>query len=107
MTSSESKYGMDSQRAGSSVGEAAIMLAIYVAMYLAVGGIVHALTSPNAVAAMAPGSGIVLSTGDTEAPSPTIAEPVLPTIAPSEGSERIKSPRECNLSAAIDTECIF
>ena len=107
MTRSATKHRAGVRRGHSSIGGAATLLGVYVAMYLAVGGIVHALTSPNAVAAMAPGSGIVVSAGEAEAPSPSAAEPALPSIAAGEDSERIESPRECNLSAGIDTQCIF
>ena len=45
----------------SPIAAAAILLGIYVAMYLAVGGIVHVLTPPDAAAHVPPGNWIELS----------------------------------------------
>src|SRR6266498_2294877 len=52
---------MDSERMQSPIAAAAILLGTYVAMYLAVGAIVHVLTPPEAAAHVPPRNWIELS----------------------------------------------
>jgi len=57
-----------SDRLRSPVAAAAILLAIYVAMYLAVAAIIHVLAPPDAIAQAPAGNGSELA-HDTSAPS--------------------------------------
>ena len=52
---------LNSERMRSPIAAAAILLGVYVAMYLAVAGIVHLLTPPDATARVPAGNWVELS----------------------------------------------
>jgi hypothetical protein len=97
-----------SRRTG-SIGTVATLIGIYAAFYLAVIGVVHFVSSPDAMAAMAP-----------DTPAQQAEAPHVPpeAVGASAGSTAVKrenppspsttdNPRECVRDSAVENECIY
>ncbi len=66
----DTNHGADYPRARSPIKTAAILLGIYIAMYLAVAGMVRVLTSPDALAATVPDTSTAPPANATPTSSP-------------------------------------
>lgn len=86
---------------------AAILLGIFIGMYLAVAGIVRGLTLPDAIAAITLDSSMTPSADDAASTSPAgaVESPTRESLG--QGLERTDSARECKPSAAIDSACLY
>jgi hypothetical protein len=93
-------------RTRSTVKGAAILLGGYIAMYLAVVGIAHCLTSPDATAALAPNSSTAPPAAASTSASPANVGESLPSDLLGQGSEPTNNFREGRPSAAIDSKCM-
>ena len=83
------------------------LLAIYTAMHLAVGGIVHALGSASAAVAVAPDRSMASASASTASSFTGGTGESSTSDALGQASERTDDSRECMPSAAIDSKCIF
>jgi len=87
-------------------GKAAVVLiGIYVAMYMAVAGIVRVLTVHEAVAANAQHGSTAQPMNAGPAASPAGDAESLPMHPPA--PERLDNARECDRTRAIDSACLF
>jgi hypothetical protein len=101
----DSSRDAGSHRLGSPIQAAPILLAVVIAMYLAVAGVVHVLVSRDAAA-------VVPDSSPTPASAATASDPPVSAGQSSsdsvdQDSERTDNSRECRPSAAIDSKCIF
>jgi hypothetical protein len=106
MATRDSIRDAGSDRIGSRIQAAPILLAIVIAMYLAAAGVVHVLVSRDA-AAVVPDSSRTPASAATASDSPISAGQSPPSDSLGDGSERTDNSRECRPSAAIDSKCIF
>ena len=120
MAMKDQDHGDGSPRLRSPIQAAAVLLGIFVAMYLAVAGLLRIVTTPDAIAAVVPHHSMTVSmpaaassseTRISTAVSALIPQPELnkspsddspeAAIEPKEGS------RQCKLSLVIDSDCVF
>jgi hypothetical protein len=98
------RHDTGSRRTGTPIGTVATLIAIYTAFYLAVVGIVHFMSSPDATAAITPATTTAASVAyhareaTDELPADQLAEP---------GTAATDNSRECALDAGVDSECTF
>jgi hypothetical protein len=95
-------------RTGTSIGSPAVLLGIYTAFYLAVVGMVHFMSSPDATAAITPDS------AQQHAAAPDVPPESIGATGESPGAYVAKpmtsatdNSRECMPDAGIDAECIY
>jgi len=89
---------------GTPFRAAAILIGIYIAMYLAAAGIVHVLSEPNAAIAS---SGAMVPPAAAVAPAPAVEEASPPRDAYGQPAESNDTSRECRPSAGVDAKCVF
>jgi len=107
VATSDPSHDAGSAFIGSPIRAAAILLGIYIAMYLAVAGVVHVLAWPDAAAAVAPDFSLAPAL-DAVASNPPVSAGESPRRdSPGQGLERTDTSRECTPSEAIDTQCVF
>ena len=112
--------GDGSSRFKSPIQAAAVLFGIFVAMYLAVAGLLRVVTTPDAIAAVVPHHSATVSmrsaasnseTGVStpiEAPAPAPDVRKLPSDDTSEAAAEPKGDsRHCKLSLVIDPDCVF
>jgi hypothetical protein len=106
MTGSETKPESDSSRLRSPIQWGAILLGIYIAMHLAVGGIIRLVDGQEATAAAMQTSALA---ADAERESDR--KPGVDRSSKADALDRVsltvEGPRECKLSLLIDSDCIF
>jgi len=103
----------------SPIQAAGVLLGIFVAMYLAVAGLLRVVATPDAIAAVAPHHSMTVS---MPAASDSETKVLAPVSAPIPAPETSKAPsddssettteqkdgsRECRLSLVIDSDCVF
>jgi hypothetical protein len=97
----------DNEHSRTPTESALVLLAIYVALYLGVAGLVHILTLPHANAAVAPS---VATAPASVAPPSSFPVSALESAA-KEATERtteyVEDPRECKQGNPFDSNCIF
>ena len=106
MATNYSRNDNGSGRSGASIKSVAAVLVVYTALYLAIIGATHVMSSPDASAAVAPdiASAHVEATAAAVAPSGAASgSPV--TRLPNPATGGTDNSREC--TTAIDTECIY
>jgi len=99
--------GRDNEYPKTPTESALVLLAIYIALYLSVAGLVHIVTSPHANAAVAPSR--------SAATASTVAPPSVPVGMPepaakavvSPTAESIDDPHECNPRKPFDSNCMY
>jgi hypothetical protein len=89
------------ERVRSPVAVGAILLGLYAAMHLAVGGLIHVLTPQDATAATRGGESMTLSVAAADFPSARDSSPSEPVGGRSAEDD---NSREC--TAATDYDCI-
>jgi hypothetical protein len=94
------RHDIGSGRSGTPIGTTAFLLGIYTAFYLAVVGIVHFMSSPDATAAITP------DTTQQHAAAPNVPPESMGPVA-SPAAAATDNSRECTLDAGIDSECVF
>jgi hypothetical protein len=104
-----SRHVIGSGRSKTPVKAIATLLAIYTAFYLAVIGVVHFMTSPEAMAAIAPDITAQSAAAPNVPPEAIGAsgEMPAPRLADPATSAATDSSRECARDARVETECIF
>jgi hypothetical protein len=105
METRESGHGVGTERLRSPIAMAAILLGIYVAMHLAVGGIIQVLTPPDAVAA-ASGRPVARPPAAAASNPPDGVGEAPPDVLRGRSSERTAGSRECRSDAAIGSNCM-
>lgn len=105
MGTKDSSRDADSHRMGSPIQGAAILLVIFIAIYLAVSGVVHGLVSPD-VAAIAPDSSLTLASAATGLNRPATAGQSPTSGSFDEVSSQADSSRECRPSAATNSRSL-
>jgi hypothetical protein len=106
MTGSETKPESDSSGLRSPVQWAAIFLGIYIAMHLAVGGIIR-LVEGQEVTAAAMQKSALAADADRDLDMKSGADRSSKADALDRVSLTVEGPRECKLSLLIDSDCIF
>ena len=102
MARNDSRKYTGTDRSGASIKSVATVLVVYTALYLAIVGATHVMSSPDASAAIAPAH--VEST--VTAVAPTGAAGGSPaTRLPEPATGGADNSREC--TAAIEAECIY
>lgn len=105
MTSED--HDADSHRTRSPIGAAAVLLGIYIAMYLTVWLTIRVLSSPEAAAAIPPASSAVFAPPVTASISTAsvVESPLRDSIG--QATELTDDSRECSPNVGIDYQCIF
>lgn len=98
-------HDVGNERLRSPIAAAAILLGIYVAMHLAVGGVIHVLTPPDAVAA-APDSPTARPSDATASNPAGGAAESPPDVLRGQASERTAGTRECRSGVASGSNCM-
>ena len=88
----------------STIKATLFLLSIYVAVFLAVAGIVNVLASHDASAAIAPASLLAPSAANVASCPPFGVAESPPRDSPFQVLERTDNPRECRPSAKIDSD---
>jgi hypothetical protein len=104
----------------SPIQAAATLLGIFIAMYLAVAGLIHVVTTPDAIAAVVPHHSMTMSmpaaASSSETRSSTLVGTPASTPDVSKASTDVSSVsaiepkgdnRQCKLSLVIDPDCVF
>jgi len=86
---------------------AVVLIGIYVAMYMAVAGIVRVLTVHEAVAANAQHGSMAQPMNAGPAASPAGDDESSPADTPGPAPERMDNARECDRTRVIDSACLF
>jgi hypothetical protein len=108
VATSDPSHDVGSAFIGSPIRAAVILLGIYtIATYLAVAGVIHVLAWPDAAAVVAPDISLAPALDAVASNAPVSAAESLRRGWPGQESERTDTSRECMLSEAIDTKCIF
>ena len=107
MTGSETKPESDSSRLRSPIQWAAILLGIYVAMHLAVGGIIRLVEGQEATAAATQTSALAADADRSDRQSGADRSPNADALDRVSVPVEDPDPRECKLSLLIDSDCIF
>jgi hypothetical protein len=105
METRKSGHDVGNERLRSPTAAAAILLGIYVAMHLAVGGVIHVLTPPDAVAA-APDNPMARPSAATASNPVGGAAESPPDVLPGQASERAGGTPECRPGAASGSNCM-
>lgn len=105
MTSED--HDADLHRTRSPIGAAAVLLGIYIAMYLTVWLTIRALTSPEAAAAIPPASSAVFAAPVTVSISTARAAESPSRDSIGQATEPADDSRECSPDVGIDYQCIF
>ena len=109
MATNTSRHVIGSGRRGTSFKAVAVLLAIYTAFYLAVVGGVHFMTSPEAMAAIAPDITAQHAAAPNVPPEAIGTSGELPAarLADPATSATTDNSRECGRDERGETECIF
>lgn len=94
-----------SRRTG-SIGTVATLIGIYTAFYLAVIGVVHFMSSPDAMAAIAPDA-TVQQRAAPHLPPEAIGPLGRSTAADPAATSPTDNSRECARDADVENECIY
>ena len=97
-----------SRRTG-SIGTVATFIGIYTAFYLAVIGVIHFMSSPDAMAAIAPDAAVQQGAAPHVPPEAIGASGGLPAAHHAEpaAASAMDNSRECTRDAGVETECIY
>lgn len=109
MATNTSRHVIGSGRTKTPAKAIATLLAIYTAFYLAVIGVVHFMTSPDAMAAIAPDVTAQQPAAPNVPPEANGASGETPAarLADPATSTATDNSRECARDARVETECIF
>ena len=109
MATNTSRHVIGSGRSKTPVKAVAALLAIYTAFYLAVVGVIHFMTSPDAMAAIAPDVTAQHAAAPNVPPEAIGASGELPAtrLADPAASTATDHSRECARDERVETECIF
>ena len=99
--------GAGAHRPRSPIASAVILLGIYVAMYLAVAGIKHALTSPDTVVTLASSISTAHPAAAAAPASPTAIGESTQCGSPPQAAEPAGNSRDCTPGVAIDSGRAF
>ena len=105
MTSED--HDADLHRTRTLIGAAAVLLGIYIAMYLTVWLTIRALTSPEAAAAIPPASSAVFAAPVTASISTARAAESPSRDSIGQTTEPTDDSRACSPNVGIDYQCIF
>ena len=106
MATKDTNHDAASDRTRSPI-EGVTVLFIYIAIYLALWGILRVLISLDAAAAIPPDDSMAPSAAAPASPAPTGVGESLLSESPGQASEQPLHARECRPSAGIDSQCIF
>ena len=106
MAAKDSSHDAASSRTRTPIRVAAVLLGIYIAMYLAVAGIIHALTSPDAAVAFVPDGSMTPSAAGSPSPSPAGVGESPPSASLGQISARPGNTSECE-PRGLDSKCTF
>jgi hypothetical protein len=102
----DTNHDAGSHRVRPAIKGAAILISTYIAMYLAIAGITHALTSPDAAAAIAPYSSMARAPAATKSGPPIGAGESPQSDSLGQVDEPTDNSRERRPSAAIESNCM-
>ena len=107
MATKTSQHEIRSRRTG-TIGTVATLIGIYTAFYLAVIGVVHFISSPDAAAAIAPDTPVQQAAAPHVPPESSGTSGGLPAVRDANPAPTATdNSRECASDASIETECIY
>ena len=106
MITKDTNHDAGSHRVRPAIKGAAVLISTYIAMYLAIAGITHVLTSPDAAAAIAPYSSMACASPATASDSNIDVAESPQSDSLGEVSEPTDNSRERRPSAAIESNCM-